>query len=236
MIPTDQPKTFQNAIIAAVSSLSDGNIKKANMPSEVTVNVDRDREVLLKNVGISMDQTVLVKISYDRDDYTRYHTANLEDKGKGILPGTDIEIYDALMTTHPGIALFLPLADCVGAILYDPTKKVLMVSHLGRHNIEQQGALRSVQYMQDNGDVDPGNLKVWLSPSAGRENYPLFAFDNKSQQEVVIEQLKTAGVTKENIETANIDTTTSENYFSHSEYLKDNSKPNGRFAIVAMMK
>lgn len=236
MIPTDQPKIFQGAIIAAVSSKSDGNIKKANMPSEVTVNVDRDREALLKNIGISMDQTVLVKISYDRDDYTRYHTATSEDKGKGILPGTDIEVYDALMTTQQGIALFLPLADCVGAILYDPNKKVLMVSHLGRHNIEQNGASQSVKYMIENAGVDARNLKAWLSPSAGRENYPLFAFDNKSQQDVVIEQLKAAGVTKENIETANVDTTTSEDYFSHSEYLKDNSKPNGRFAIVAMMK
>lgn len=236
MITTDQPKIFQGEIIAAVSSLSDGNIKKANMPSEVIVNVDRDREILLKNMGISMDQTVLVKISYDRDDFTRYHTANSDDQGKGILPGTDTEIYDALMTTQPGIALFLPLADCVGAILYDPTKKILMVSHLGRHNIEQQGALQSVGYMKDNAGVDPSNLKVWLSPSASKENYPLFAFDNRSQQDVVLEQLKTAGASGENIETANIDTTTSEDYFSHSQYLKDNSKPNGRFAIVAMLK
>lgn len=236
MITTDQPKIFQGEIIAAVSSLSDGNIKKANMPSEVTVNVDRDREILLKSMDISLDQTVLVKISYDRDDYTRYRTASSDDQGKGILPGTDIEVYDALMTAQPGIALFLPLADCVGAILYDPTKKILMVSHLGRHNIEQQGALRSVQYMKDNAGVDPSNLKVWLSPSAGKENYPLFAFDNKSQQDVVLEQLKIAGVTKENIEAANIDTTTSEDYFSHSQYLKDSSRPNGRFAIVAMLK
>jgi copper oxidase (laccase) domain-containing protein len=160
----------------------------------------------------------------------------LGDQGKGIVPGTDIEVYDALMTTQPGIALFLPLADCVGAILYDPTKKVLMVSHLGRHNIEQQGALKSVEYMKDNAGVEPNNLKVWLSPSAGKENYPLFAFDNKSQQDVVLEQLKEAGVSAANIETANVDTTTSEDYFSHSQYLKDNSKPNGRFAIVAMLK
>lgn len=236
MITTNQPKIFQGEIIAAVSSKSDGNIKKSNMPSEVTVNVDRDREALLKSLGIGMDQTVLVNIAYDRDDYNRYYTANSNDKGKGILPGTDIEVYDALMTTQPGIALFLPLADCVGAILYDPTKKVLMVSHLGRHNIEQQGALRSVEYMKDNAGVDPNNLKVWLSPSAGKENYPLFAFDNKSQQDVVLEQLKAAGVPAANIETANVDTTTSEDYFSHSQYLKDNSKPNGRFAVVAMLK
>lgn len=236
MITTNQPKIFQGEIVAAVSSLSEGNMKEINMPSEVTINVDRDREALLKSLGIGMEQTVLVNITYDRDDYTRYHTAISEDQGKGIMPGTDIEVYDALMTTQPGIAFFLPLADCVGAILYDPTKKVLMVSHLGRHNIEQQGAFRSVEYMKDNAGVDPCNLKVWLSPSAGKENYPLFAFDNKSQQDVVLEQLKVAGVSAANIETANIDTTTSEDYFSHSQYLKDNSKPNGRFAVVAMLK
>src|SRR3990167_5942229 len=123
MITTNQPKIFQGEIVAAVSSLPEGNMKEINMPSEVTINVDRDREALLKSLGIGLDQTVLANITYDRDDYNRYHTVNPDDQGKGILPGTDIEVYDALMTSQPGVALFLPLADCVGAILYDPTKK-----------------------------------------------------------------------------------------------------------------
>lgn len=155
--------------------------------------------------------------------------------GGGMVGEKKIAVSDALMTTQPGIALFLPLADCVGAVLYDPTQKVLMLSHLGRHNIEQNGAYESVKYMQQNASTEPSKVQVWLSPSAGGENYPLHAFDNKSQQEVVIEQLLKAGIISSNIEASTVDTTTDSNYFSHSEFLKDDSQPQGRFAVVAMM-
>lgn len=236
MIQNDQPNSLGNDVVVGLSSIDDGNMKKENMPVEVAKDVDSNRQKFLSRLGISTDQTVLVRINYDRDDYTRYAVVSSADKGNGILPDRNIDINDALMTTEPNVALFLPLADCVGAVLYEPNKKVLMVSHLGRHNLEQDGAYKSVQYMSEKAAVKPADIKVWLSPSAGKENYPLHAMDNQSQQQVVLEQLKKAGVADQNIDTSNIDTTTNDNYFSHSQYLKDNAKPNGRYAIVAMMR
>lgn len=236
MISSDQPTIFDNKIIAAVSSIKDGNMKKYNMPETVTKNADANRIAFLAHLDIQIEQSVLVNMSYDRDDFTRYTTVEPSDCGGGMVDDKRIVVSDALMTTQPDTALFLPLADCVGAILYDPQKKVLMVSHLGRHNIEQNGAYESVQYMKENANIKPSNLQVWLSPSAGGKNYPLHAFDNKSQQQVAMEQLLEAGVTPGNIEASPVDTTLDKNYFSHSEFLKDDSQPQGRFAIVAMIK
>ncbi len=236
MISSDQPTIFDNTIIAAVSSIKDGNMKKYNMPETVTKHTDANRLAFMARLNIQVEQSVLVNMSYDRDDFTRYTTVEHSDCGGGMVGDKKISVSDALMTIQPGVALFLPLADCVGAILYDPHNKVLMLSHLGRHNIEQNGAYESVQYMKKNANIKPSNLQVWLSPSAGGKNYPLHAFDNKSQQQVVIEQLIEAGVVSGNIEASSIDTTLDENYFSHSEFLKDGSQPQGRFAIVAMIK
>lgn len=236
MIQNDQPSPLGSDIVIGLSSIDDGNMKKANMPVEVAKDVDSNRQKFLSRLGISLDQTILVRINYDRDDYTRYTLVSSTDAGSGILPDKPIEINDALMTTEPNVALFLPLADCVGAVLYEPNKKVLMVSHLGRHNLEQDGAYKSVQYMSEKTGADPADIKVWLSPSAGSENYPLHSMDNKSQQQVVLEQLKKAGISSQNINESNIDTTTNDNYYSHSQYLKDNTMPNGRYVIVAMMR
>jgi copper oxidase (laccase) domain-containing protein len=130
----------------------------------------------------------------------------------------------------------LPLADCIGAVLYDPDTSVLMVSHLGRHNVEQGGGSKSVQYLVKNHDVNPKNLKVWLSPAAGKTNYPLHAFDNRGLHEIATEQLITAGIVPENIDTSRIDTTTDTTYFSHSEFLKGHRDTDGRFAVVAVMR
>ncbi len=235
MIQNDQPNSLGADIAVGLSSIDDGNMKKENMPFEIAKDVDSNRQKFLSQLGIGLDQTVLVRINYDRDDFTRYSVVSSADMGSGILPDKSIDINDALMTSEPNIALFLPLADCVGAVLYEPSKKVLMVSHLGRHNLQQNGAYKSVQYMSEKSGIKPADIKVWLSPSAGKENYPLHAMDNKSQQQVVLEQLEKAGITSQNIDISNIDTTIDDNYYSHSQYLKDHTSPNGRFAIVAMI-
>ena len=92
-------------------------------------------------------------MSYDRDHFTRFHEVDKHDAGKGIAGG-DVQVADALYTRAKGLALFLPLADCVGAIIYDTKKKMLMVSHLGRHNTEQYSARISIEYLIEKFDCD----------------------------------------------------------------------------------
>jgi hypothetical protein len=52
---------------------------------------------------------------------------------------------------------------------------------------------------------------------------------------VLTEQLIQSGVQQDHIESSGIDTVSSADYFSHSEFLKGNRPIDGRYAIVAML-
>lgn len=233
MITDHQPTIFGNHLIAAVSSRLDGNQKFGLGEVEETLDA---RELFLKKIGISIRHTSLVKLDLSGADYTRYRIVKEEDKSLGMLSPHDRAIVaDALIVRQPGHALFLPLADCAGVVLYDPRHAALMVSHIGRHSIEQQGVVKSVEYLTRHCKSSPEELLVWVSPSVGKATYPLRAFDGKGLREVITEQLQEAGVKKEHIELSDVDTAADLDYFSHSEFLKGNRDENGRFAIVAMM-
>jgi copper oxidase (laccase) domain-containing protein len=218
-------------LLISTSTLSGGTMKSTDKSYAPVLLA---RKAFLNRHDISSDDTTLVQVVYEGNDYRRYKTLNNNDKGDGITRQATI-ISDGLVVTKPGHALFLPLADCIGAVLHDPTKDILMVSHLGRHNLEQNGGTESVNYLINKHGVNPHNLTVWLSPAAGKDNYPLYAFDNRGLHEVAIEQLKAAGVLSDNITASPIDSAADPNYFSHSQFLKGNRETDGRFAIVATL-
>lgn len=234
MIQANQPTIFGDAIIAGLSSVDDGNMKFARGDDEQT---RENRVDFLRQVGIDPTEATLVQVSYeDTTDFTRYQIVDDSHQGEGMLaPHSDLHA-DALVVTRPDHALFLPLADCIGAIIYDPEAQIMMISHLGRHSIEQTGASKSVQYLVDEFGSDPGDLLVWISPSVGADSYPLHAFANRSLRDVAVSQFTTAGVTIDHIEVSDIDTAESDDYFSHSEFLAGNQAGDERFAIVAIMQ
>lgn len=214
--------------IIEVSKVTDGSMGKE------AVNVFANRSLFLASHSIAPEQTVLVHLVYEGDDYCRYDEVTASNGGEGITqPPTRNN--DALFTREAGVALFLPLADCVGAVLVDSRLQILGVSHMGRHNLEQFGARRSVEFMKTQFGSDPADLTVYMSPAAGKENYPLFAFSDRSLHEVATEQFLSAGIVPSNIEIAPEDTTTSKDYFSHSEYLKGHRDNDGRHALVAQL-
>lgn len=232
MIVADQPTIFGDKVIAVLSSKEDGNLKFGLGDDKVTL---RNRKIFLDRAGIDINHTSLVGITYDTDDFAKYRIATLDDKGVGMLKGDMEKHVDAMVVRDTGHALFLPIADCAGAILYDPKHSTLMMSHIGRHSVEQDGARRSVEYLQEASGSDPDDILVWISPSVGKATYPLIAYNGKSLQEVILEQLQAAGVTSDHIEASAIDTAHDENYYSHSQFLRGNDEP-GRFAIVAQMR
>ena len=214
-----------------VSKIQDGSMKSIHSGDIEKVNQARTN-FLLKN-DINPIDTTLVRVKYEGDNYKRYFTADDSYKGDGIVRESTIDC-DAIVTLDNNHALFLPLADCIGVVLHDVNKNIMMVSHLGRHSLEQLGGVASVDYLTKYLDINPKNLKVWFSPAAGKEAYPLFYY-NRSLHEVAFEQLTSAGVLSENIELSSIDSAKNEEYYSHSQFLKGNRKDDGRFAIVAYM-
>jgi copper oxidase (laccase) domain-containing protein len=234
MIQSNQPTLFGDDVVAGLSSVEEGNMHFAYGDEEET---RQNRLRFLEECDIDPTQTTLLQVSYqDNTDFTRYRVVEDENLGEGMLAPVVAPSADAFVVTRPDHAIFLPLADCIGAIIYDPTDKIMMVSHLCRHSIEQEGAYKSIQYLVDEFGSNPRDLKIWLSPSVGSDSYPLTAFEGRSLQEVACAQFEQAGVGLEHIEVSDTDTAEDDNYFSHSAYLAGEQMTDGRFAIVAMMR
>lgn len=234
MVHANQPTIFGNSIVAGVSSVDDGNMYFAFGDEEET---RQNRLSFLRQLDIDSTQATLLQVSYeDTTDFTRYHIVDDANLGEGMLASMSDLHADALIVTRPDHAIFLPLADCIGAVIYDVQSKIMMVSHLGRHSTEQDGAYKSVQYLVEEFGSIPTDLKIWLSPSVGSDSYPLRKFNDSRLQDVTCGQFERAGVGLEQIETSDIDTAEDDNYFSHSEYLAGNQMTDGRFAITAMMR
>jgi copper oxidase (laccase) domain-containing protein len=233
VIQHDQPTIFGNDASVVLSSVEDGPMNFKNHDFE---EVFSNRSAFFDIAGVDPLQVTLLQVTYqDTTDFTRYKVVEEEYVGEGALePVSSLEA-DALVVTRPEQAIFLPLADCTGAVVYDPVNRILMVSHLGRHSVQQLGGRKTVEYLKNEFDSDPSNLLVWLSPAVDKESYPLHAFEGRSLHEVITSQMCEAGVDKNNIEISHVDTAKSDDYYSHSEFKADNQADDGRFAIVAMM-
>lgn len=233
MIKRDQPTIFGDAVIAAVSSADDGPMNfRGNLIEDVRAN----RLAFLEQADIDPFQATLLQVTFeDETGFVRYKVAEDEHLGEGILEPESRTVADALVVTRPDHAIFLPLADCAGAVIYDTVNQILMVSHLGRHSIEAEGGRKSIEYLKNEFGSNPFDLAVWLSPAVGKESYPLYALGGISLHEAATTQLLEAGVRPDNIEISYVDTAASPDYFSHSEFLAGNRPTDDRFALVAMM-
>lgn len=223
----------------AISTVVDGSIY--NRHNATDPEIIQNREKFLSSLDISIDQTTRVNVNMlpratveNEQNYCRYIEVKESDKGKG-MKDDDVVVADALVTNQKNHALMLPVADCVGTTFYDPINSVLMVSHLGRHSLEQNGLVKSVQLLTEQYGCHPSDLQVWLTPAPGKDVYPIWALDNKGMKEVTFEQLSEAGVLEEHIIDNPADSTKDKNYFSYSEFLKGNRDIDGDHMMVAMM-
>lgn len=223
--------TLHSDIEVLLSTTRDGSLRSSETP-EPTIGDSATHDYLVDH-DIEPAQATLLCLSYDTDDFCKYHEVTPDEVGAGFIK-PQVHVADALVTQVSDVALFLPIADCIGAVLYHPQTRTLLLSHLGRHNLEQQGGVRSVEYLAQYG-VNPSELLAYLSPAADKKRYPLFAFDNQSLHEVATQQLVQAGVLEECIMVDTRDTVADLDFFSHSAFLRG-EKPRGRHAIVCYIK
>lgn len=223
MIAADQPTIFPGNVVVGLSSTNDGSMKDGE--DLQTPEAVQNRAAFLAKLGMSPDRAAVFYADFTTDSYCQYAEARA-----GLMPGLD-----GVSTAEPGQPILLPLADCVGTVLYDPVHRALMVSHLGRHGTEQFGGTKSVEYMTARYGSHPSDLLVWLGPSPNGTDYPLYAFDNRSFIDVLTEQLHGTGVVSRHIEVSAVDTSTNPHYFSHSQYLRGMQSTDGRYAIAAML-
>lgn len=220
------------SVRVAISEVKDGTMYEPANHRDATVI--KNRSQWLAAQGIALADATRLFITYDRDDFCQYRIVDATNKREGMEDG-HVAPADALVTTTPGVALFLPIADCVAATFFDATTGVLMLAHLGRHSLEQQGGIKCVAFLEKHFGVDPKNLKVWLSPAPNKDAYPIYKLNNMGMKEAVFAQLKEAGIQQENITDNPADTVTDDRYYSYSEFLKGKKPTEGRYVMVAQI-
>ncbi len=224
MIAADQPTIFPSALRVVLSSTSDGSMKDGT--ELLTPAAVQHRQDFLGNAAMDPAKAAVFYADFTTDDYCRYMSAQ-----HGLMPGLD-----GVSTDQIGQPILLPLADCVGTVLYDPVHHAVMLAHLGRHSTEQQGGVKAVAYMAATYGSRPSDLLVWLGPSPNGTDYPLHAFAGRSFTDVLLAQLLSAGVLPDHIAVSAVDTSTNPHYFSHSQYLKGAQATDGRYAIAVVLR
>lgn len=178
------------------------------------------------------DEIARVRTIYGgRKDFTNFYEITDENLSEYVItnPEEKIPVSDGLITKCSNVGILLPLADCLGIVVFDEEYHVLGLLHSGRQNVEQYGPGKFIEYFVENFNSNPEKLKVYFSPHA--LNYQIFKFDNKLLSEVAKEQLIVAGVLSENIMDYKIDTVDNTNLPSHSS-----GDTTQRFAIVTKQK
>lgn len=226
-------------LIVAISIVKDGSM--LNRLDENDPEVIENRKQYLPTLGITMEQTTRLNVNslprateQDEKDWCRYVIVSDKDKGDGMF-GAGKTVADAVVTDQPQHALMLPVADCTGTVLYDPVRRVLMVTHLGRHSLEQHGGIKSVQFLVDTYGSNPADILVWTTPSPSKKVFPIWALDNKGMKEVVFEQLDQAGILPEHITDNRKETDSDPDYFSYTEFYNGRAPVDGDHMIIAMM-
>jgi copper oxidase (laccase) domain-containing protein len=227
------------SIVVAISITADGSmLSKSNDAQQVIDNRIR----FLATHGITADQTTRLNPETLRratqaheTNWCRYVEVNATDASAGMY-NDDVIVADAIVTRGASHCLLLPVADCVGTAIYDPIQSILMLTHLGRHSLEQNGGQKSVEYLQTAYGCDPAQLRVWCTPAPNKHVFPIWALDNRGMKEIALEQLQRAGIMPGNVTDNPADTATDLNYFSYSQFLKGHRPLNGDHAIIAMMQ
>lgn len=245
MIVADQPTCFSPDLLVTVSSKNDGTMLNRIHGRHVDEIMGNRRRFCDKS-GVLYDNVVYQIISYDQGQTFDNIVSVAEfDKVKHNNEGI---FADALYTESTGVGLFLPVADCIATVIYDPKRRALILAHLGRHSTVAQLMSQAVQYFVERGSQEK-DLQIWMSPSITQKNYRMDYFDHTNDtnwrnfcrqtadgiyldmqgfnHSLAIQ----AGVPAENIFISPIDTADNPNYFSHSS-----GDIGGRFVVVACMR
>lgn len=220
------------SVLVVTSTASDGSQKDRTNPKSHKV-IDARQQFLRKH-GFDIDKTVRLRVHFETEDFCRYIEVSQDNAGQG-MRNDNVRPADAIITTDRDLALFLPVSDCIGAIIYDTVRRVLALAHLGRHSLEQRGGQRIIQHLQDQYGCSVENLQIWMTPAAGPDVYKIWALDNKGMKEVAHEQLAAAGIKPSQITDNTAETTSNPHYYSYSEFLKGNGEDKSH-AIVAKIR
>ena len=241
MIQADQPVSLPKELLVAVSSREDGTMLDRSLGHRHADEIVANRKAFCAEADVDYENCVYQIISYTPEATYAVITEVTE-------PNTDGVVADVLYTERPDIGLFLPVADCVATVIYDPTRKALALAHLGRHASLADTITKTIEFFVRKG-TDPHDIHIWMAPSVKQQSYRMEYF-NKATDPLWKDYCRekdggfyldmqgynrsraiSAGVPADNIVISQVDTATDEHYFSHSH-----GDHQGRFAVVAGLR
>jgi len=227
-------------LVSGVSTTDEGNMAEKWGDKE---EVNGNRRRFLDKLGINPEDCVIASLSGG----TKVIIVGRKDKTKYIEG-------DALITKEKGVGLFMVTADCLPVVMFDKTKEILSLVHLGWKGVDGKLAEKVIKRFCGFGSK-PEDILVLIGPGVHKESYK---WDPKSVMQkdkkdwkpflevkdgyvyvdvpgYVKKQLSDNGVREKNIKDCGIDTGVDKRYFSHYRS-KRNGEPEGRFATVVIMK
>ena len=223
-------KLFNDQVILATSMRKDGNMRAF---SETEFDeVLKNQSTIVTALGGRSDNTARVLTTYlERNSFTEYCEINDRTITEHAInrPETALKLADGLVTRTRDYTLLLPLADCLGVVFFDPEQNILGLLHSGRQYLEEDGAYKFVEFLKQNYNCKPQNLKVYLTAHA--QNFEIYALNHAKLAEAAREQLLRAGIKSENIEASDIDTVANPDFPSNSTGDKTT-----RFAVAVKLR
>lgn len=216
---------FGGKVEVGISDIDDGNMRYFGEGDENEIIINQKKLGELVNLG--GNKTMRLRTIYDkRESFTDYFEITDDNLEKYCInnPESSIPVSDGLVTRCLNVGIILPLADCLGIVFYDRKQRIVGLLHAGRHNVEQFGPKKFVDFLVKDFGCEVKDLKVFYSPHA--VNYEL-AKNNRKLADFATEQLLNEGIVLKNIIDSKIDTVSNENYPSHS-----NGDIKTRFAVI----
>jgi hypothetical protein len=236
----------------AFSTKDDGNMANVILGEDQDLKkVLKNREIFLDEVGADIQKTICMWVVHGDDVVTanpRTAGVSMKDKFRAVK-------CDALITDKKDLFIFLLIADCLPVIMYDPTKAVIGLAHVGWRGADLKLVKKVIRKLKERYFVNPTDLVIGFGPAAGKKSYikeksELFG---KTQWKHFLKrmkgdsyaidfiglckrQLQESGVKEENIHDAGIDTVTDLRFFSHYQDAKKKRKDRGRFACIVGLK
>lgn len=247
MIAADQVSIFPPDYRVATSSLAEGTIRNPSLDADASANITAWCAAL----AVPFEQTVGLAITYSEErTYTDVVTVDGALDGNGAATARGWIKGDAIITTTPGLALILPVADCNAVVYVDPVHHVVALLHLGWHATIRNLASKVLDHMVEQYGSRPEDILIYNSPSIHassyrfthlspvgdpnwrQEPYAVLRSDGTYAIDLVqynYDQWMRRGIQPDNIEIADVDTAASDDYPSHFAGQK------GRFAVLAML-
>jgi hypothetical protein len=212
--------------------------------------VYQNRLTFIANLGIEFNQVSEMSVTF-QDKIANVDTG---DKKSGFGVKDDSYCLDALLTTKPQVGLFLTIADCIPAIIFDPVNKILALVHLGFLNTDLQVVPKTITKLKKEYKSKLEDLVVILGPGASKNSFyydsnifkkintdwgqfikereeSKFFIDNLGYN---LKQIRDLGIPEKNVYYSTVDTVTDDRFYSHfAAYHK--KVPDKRFAICVGM-